>query len=74
MCTVSNSGLGAVQHEADFHEGNIGITRICPVKNHGHLVSDSEAYPKPAVSEGCRSVGCQPKDLQSKTRNSHCQD
>lgn len=74
MYTVSNSGLGAVQHETDFHEGNLGITIICPVKNHSDLISDSEAYPKPAVSECCKSVGYQPKDLQSKTCNSHGQD
>lgn len=66
---MSNSGLGAVQHE-----GNPGITVICPVKNCGDLISDSEAYPKPAVSEGCRSIGCQPKDLQAKISNFHCQD
>lgn len=49
--------------ERRFYEGNVGITIICAVKNRADLISHSEAYPKPAVSEGCRSVGCQPKDL-----------
>lgn len=57
-----------------FYEGNLGITIICAVKSRADLISDSEAYPEPVVSQGCRSVGCQPKDLQSKTHNSHCQD
>lgn len=38
----SNSGLGAGKHEADFYEGNLGITLICLVKNCGDFISDSE--------------------------------
>lgn len=40
-----------------FYEGNIGITIIRPVKNHGDLISDSDRIPSQLCQKGVEVLG-----------------